>query len=110
MSDGFTVTFWGTRGSLACPGPHTTRYGGNTSCIEMSCGGHSLVFDAGTGLRGLGKKLMVEAGDTPQTVNMFLTHTHLDHVVGLPFFGPLHKPGNTVNIWAGHLKPNRVLT
>lgn len=110
MSDGFTVTFWGTRGSLSCPGPSTIRYGGNTSCVEMSCGGHSLVFDAGTGLRSLGKKMMMAASDEPDTINMFLTHTHLDHVVGLPFFGPLHRPGNKINLWAGHLLPNRTLT
>src|SRR3546814_1994080 len=81
----FFVRFWGVRGSLACPGPETQRYGGNTSCLEIRCGGRLLIFDAGTGLRKFGESVK---GDGPLNADLFLPHTHLDHVVGLPFFAP----------------------
>lgn len=99
----FTVTFWGVRGSLACPGPNTVRYGGNTSCVEVRCGNELLIFDAGTGLRALGAGLATN-GD-PLDADLFFSHTHLDHIVGLPFFAPLYQPKNNVRLWAGHLKP-----
>lgn len=95
----FFVRFWGVRGSIACPGPDTVRYGGNTSCIEIRCGGRLLVFDAGTGLRGLGNVL---AKDAPAEIELFLTHTHFDHICGLPFFGPLYREGNRIRRAAGH--------
>src|SRR5690606_2837778 len=57
MSEDFLVRFWGVRGSIPCPGPETVRYGGNTSCVEMRCGEHLLIFDGGTGLRELGNAL-----------------------------------------------------
>src|SRR5438552_9613944 len=60
MSGGLSVTFWGVRGSIACAGPTYQRYGGNTSCLEVRCDGHVLIFDAGTGLRPLGEKLKAE--------------------------------------------------
>ena len=102
----FTVRFWGTRGSIACAGPETLRYGGNTSCIEVNCGSRRLIFDGGTGLRLLGKQM---AGEGPQEVDLFLTHTHLDHIIGLPFFAPFHIPGFEPRLWAGHLLPDRTL-
>ena len=104
-----SVTFWGTRGSIACPGPQTVRYGGNTSCLEVMCGDRRLVFDGGTGLPNLGRKIMTETVPSPYPVDLLLTHTHLDHIVGIPFFAPLHIPGNKVRLWAGHLLPNRTL-
>ena len=61
----YTVRFWGVRGSIACPGPDTVRYGGNTSCVEIRCGGHLMVFDGGTGLRLLGNELDSAAVSTP---------------------------------------------
>jgi phosphoribosyl 1,2-cyclic phosphodiesterase len=100
--DEFTVRFWGVRGSIACPGSQFMRYGGNTSCIEVRCGGRLLIFDGGTGLRPLGLELKREQ---PLDADLFFTHTHLDHIVGIPFFMPLFDPVNTFRLWAGHLGP-----
>lgn len=102
----FYVTFWGTRGSIACAGPDTIRYGGNTSCIEVMCGTRRLIFDGGTGLRKLGREIAKEG---PQEIDLFLTHTHLDHIIGLPFFVPFHIPGNHPRVWAGNLLPDNSL-
>ena len=97
------VRFWGVRGSIACPGSSTIRYGGNTPCIEVRCGEHVLVFDAGTGLRPLGLELIKDKNI--RDVDIFITHCHLDHVVGLPFFAPLFRKGYRVRVWAGNLLP-----
>jgi phosphoribosyl 1,2-cyclic phosphodiesterase len=96
---GFSVRFWGVRGSIACSGPSTARYGGNTSSVEVRCGERLLLFDAGTGLRYLGKELDGARLDS----DIFFTHTHFDHVCGLPFFRPLFEPRNRFRLWAGHL-------
>ena len=101
---GLTVKFWGVRGSIACPGPSTVRYGGNTSCVEVRCGEHLLIFDAGTGIRELSGDLKLER---PLDAHLFLTHTHLDHVCGLPFFEPLFRSDTKLKIWGGHLPPAR---
>jgi phosphoribosyl 1,2-cyclic phosphodiesterase len=93
------VTFWGTRGSIASPGPDTVRYGGNTSCVEMRAGGHVLVFDAGTGLRPLGLSLLQEFKGRPLTVHLFISHTHWDHIQGFPFFVPAYRPETTIHIY-----------
>ena len=78
------VRFWGTRGSIATPGPTTLRYGGNTSCVEGRLeDGALLIFDAGTGLRALGHALLAHPG--PVRAHLFLSHTHWDHIQGLPF-------------------------
>jgi phosphoribosyl 1,2-cyclic phosphodiesterase len=95
----FTVRFWGVRGSIACSGPRTARYGGNTSSLEVRCGERLLLFDAGTGIRYLGNAL----GNAALDVDLFLTHTHFDHVCGLPFFRPFFQPRNRFRVWAGHL-------
>jgi phosphoribosyl 1,2-cyclic phosphodiesterase len=94
------VKFWGVRGSIPSPGPHTQRYGGNTTCIEVRTDDDTLIIlDAGTGIfplaQGLLKRLPVQA-------NIFITHTHWDHIHGLPFFTPLYIPGNTVRIHGAH--------
>jgi phosphoribosyl 1,2-cyclic phosphodiesterase len=97
---GFQVRFWGVRGSIAAPGPATARYGGNTSSIEVRCGDRLLLLDGGTGLRYLGTKLLAES---PLDADLFFTHTHFDHVCGLPFFKPFFQPENSFRLWAGHL-------
>jgi phosphoribosyl 1,2-cyclic phosphodiesterase len=96
----FQVRFWGVRGSIATPGPATARYGGNTSSIEVRCGGRLIMLDAGTGLRTLGNLLVAEA---PLDTDIFFTHTHFDHVCGLPFFKPFFQAQNSFRLWAGHL-------
>jgi phosphoribosyl 1,2-cyclic phosphodiesterase len=98
---GLTVRFWGVRGTIPCPGPSTLRYGGNTACIEMRCGGKRLIFDAGSGIRALGKE-MVKNGERVDS-HLFFTHTHIDHVVGLPFFRPAYDARNRLQFWSGHL-------
>ena len=90
------VTLWGTRGSLASPGPKTIRYGGNTSCVSVEgLEGSILVLDAGTGIRRMGAHIP----DHVKSVNVLLTHLHMDHLQGLPFFAPLRRPGVEVHIW-----------
>lgn len=98
-----SIRFWGVRGSLACPGPNTIRYGGNTPCVEVRCGKHTLIFDAGTGIRALGSSLLKEKNGND--FEIFLSHGHLDHVAGLPFFAPLFVKDQVVRVWAGSLQP-----
>ena len=98
----FSVRFWGVRGTVPCPGPDTVVYGGNTSCIEITCGQHRLIFDAGTGIRLLGSSL---AGQEGLRAHIFLTHTHIDHINGFPFFRPAYNPKNCFDVWSGHLGP-----
>lgn len=82
------VTFHGVRGSIPSPGPNTARYGGNTSCVEVTLEDETrLILDAGTGLRELGKSIL----PGPAQIHLLLSHTHWDHVLGLPFFGPLWR-------------------
>ena len=94
------VTFWGTRGSISKPGPTTLRYGGNTSCVEMrSSSGALVVVDCGTGAHGLGEHLLATAGGAPVDGHLLISHTHWDHIQGIPFFSPLFRAGNTWNIY-----------
>jgi phosphoribosyl 1,2-cyclic phosphodiesterase len=88
---------WGSRGSLAAPGPDTVRYGGNTSCVEVRTDdGEVIVLDAGTGMRALGLRLDAERA---RTVHVLLSHLHMDHVQGLGFFRPLFQEEVDVHIW-----------
>jgi phosphoribosyl 1,2-cyclic phosphodiesterase/CheY-like chemotaxis protein len=95
---GTWLKFWGVRGSIATPGPTTVGYGGNTSCIEVRAGGQIIILDAGTGLRSLGRELTREFNDAPLELNLLLSHTHWDHIQGLPFFEPLYRPNNRIRI------------
>jgi phosphoribosyl 1,2-cyclic phosphodiesterase len=99
------VRFWGVRGSLPVPGMKTERYGGNTSCVEVRSGaGTRVVVDAGTGIRKLGKELMqaqAEGGEAGRSrVHLLISHTHWDHIQGLPFFSPLYQQGNHLSVYA----------
>lgn len=98
-----SVRFWGTRGSVACAGRETERYGGNTSCVEVRCGDRLFIFDAGTGLRLLGNALVESA--SPVEADIFLSHCHLDHISGLPFFAPCYRASSRLRLWAGNLLP-----
>lgn len=93
------VRFWGTRGSIAKPGPSTVRYGGNTSCVELrSSGGTLVVLDCGTGAHGLGQAL-VTSGVSPLNGHILIGHTHWDHIQGFPFFAPLFIRGNEWHVY-----------
>ena len=92
------VKFWGVRGSIPTPGPTTVRYGGNTSCVEVRADGQIIILDAGTGLRLLGQQLVAEFDAQPLEATLLLTHTHWDHIQGLPFFLPVYKPQHHLRI------------
>jgi phosphoribosyl 1,2-cyclic phosphodiesterase len=93
------IKFWGVRGSIASPGPKTVRYGGNTTCIEIRTDNNELiVLDAGTGIFPLSQTLLAEL---PITANVLITHSHWDHIQGLPFFVPNFIPGNTLRLHGG---------
>ena len=90
------IRFWGVRGSIPSPGPHTVRYGGNTTCLEVrSDAGDIIILDAGTGIFPLAQSLLREL---PVTAHLFISHSHWDHIQGLPFFIPIFIPGNHLHI------------
>ena len=91
--------FWGVRGSIATPGSKTVKYGGNTTCIEIRTDNNDLIIlDAGTGIHMLGQELLKQL---PITAHIFFTHTHWDHIQGLPFFSPIFISGNHIKIYGG---------
>jgi phosphoribosyl 1,2-cyclic phosphodiesterase len=92
------LKFWGVRGSIPVPGPTTIRYGGNTSCVEVRAEGKIIVLDAGTGIRQLGLALEEEFKSDPIEATLLLTHAHWDHIQGLPFFTPVQRGNNQINV------------
>jgi phosphoribosyl 1,2-cyclic phosphodiesterase len=98
LTKSFTLSYWGTRGTLPVPGPDTLRYGGNTSCVSLQAEGEPLlILDAGTGIRRLAKALAAQ-GNQRLTAKILITHPHWDHINALPFFSPLYVPGNEIEI------------
>lgn len=93
------ITFWGVRGTVPCPYASHLAYGGNTSCVEVTAGNRTLVLDAGTGIRALGKSLKTRG---IKAITLLLTHTHIDHINGFPFFEPVHNPDFSMRVMAGH--------
>src|SRR5947209_98756 len=99
----FMVRFWGVRGSFPTPGPQTIRYGGNTSCVEVQVGPHTLILDAGTGIIRLGKELLRRLVGESLQLSLFITHGHGDHLLGIPFFTPLYDARTLINIFGPSL-------
>lgn len=99
----FQATIWGDRGSMPCPGPDTVQFGGNTACVELRYGDPEkprlIIFDAGSGIRQLGDSLMRnDFKRGPIDVDIFITHTHWDHLMGFPMFTPIYVPGSKIRI------------
>jgi ribonuclease BN (tRNA processing enzyme) len=100
----FRARFWGVRGSYPTPGPQTVRYGGNTSCVEVQVGTQTIILDAGSGIIRLGHDLLRRyAGDAPISISLFITHGHGDHLIGLPFFGPLYEARAHIDFYGPRL-------
>lgn len=99
------ITFWGTRGSIAVPGPDTTLFGGNTTCLEIALeNGKTVIIDAGTGIRRLGEVLRKRNGRSP--LYLLMTHVHWDHIIGFPFFATALQKGTELLV-DGH--PNAMM-
>ncbi len=94
------IKFWGVRGSIPTPGPDTVVYGGNTTCIEVRLkSGKVIIIGAGSGIRGLGNRLVAsDMKNGPLDIDLFVSHTHWDHIMGFPFFTPVFIPGNKIRV------------
>jgi len=92
------LKFWGVRGSIPVPGPSTIGYGGNTTCVELRTDSEIIVLDAGSGIRELGLALDKEFGTAAIKLTLLLTHTHWDHIQGLPFFRPAYRRNNSIRV------------
>lgn len=101
MNDDLVIRFWGVRGSYPVPGPTTVRYGGNTACVEIQAGIHTIIFDAGSGIIPLGSDLMQRSrnnGSKPVVATIFFSHMHHDHTLGFPFFEPAYNGTSTLHL------------
>ena len=96
----FSIRLWGVRGSIAASGEAFRIFGGNTICFEVRCGDRVILFDAGSGLPRAGRALLAEG---LEKADLFFTHCHYDHIIGLPFFKPLYHPASALTVWSGHL-------
>ncbi|MBI5305575.1 MAG: MBL fold metallo-hydrolase [Chloroflexi bacterium] len=96
-----TITFWGVRGSYPAPGVQTARVGGNTPCVEICAGNHTIILDAGTGIIALGNAMVAQqrADQKPITATLLISHTHHDHTQGFPFFTPTHYQTTTLHVF-----------
>ncbi len=95
----FFVRFWGVRGSIPCPGPDTVKYGGNTTCLEIRADKRLIIIDLGTGAKPLADYLQAnDSKQGPLDIDIFITHTHWDHIMGFPMFAPVFVPGTKLRI------------
>ena len=109
MTEEFKIKFRGVRGSYTVADTNFLKYGGNTACVEVNVGGHLIILDAGTGLISLGNELMkkyIESGTTlsdrePVKCTILLSHIHLDHIQGFPFFRPTHLSSTKMALLGG---------
>jgi phosphoribosyl 1,2-cyclic phosphodiesterase len=101
MPDDMVIRFWGVRGSYPVPGSRTVRFGGNTACVEVQAGAHTIILDAGTGIINLGIELIRRAradGNRPVVATILFSHMHNDHTMGFPFFDPAYVGASTLHI------------
>lgn len=95
------LRIWGTRGSIPCPGSDTVIFGGNTSCLELRFDDRLIIIDAGSGVRKLGDSVMRnDLKKGPIKTDIFITHTHWDHIMGFPMFTPIYVPGSVLKVHA----------
>lgn len=106
QTDRFYLTFWGTRGSISTPGSTTEKYGGNTPCVSVRFKDTEIILDAGTGIRNLGIHLaqQIAREQDDRKLHLFLSHTHWDHIQGLPFFSPAYMPETKLAIYGSPKK------
>ena len=114
----FSVKFRGVRGSYPVANKDFLEYGGNTSCVEVNVGGHLIILDAGTGLIDLGNELMtkyIESGTTitertPVEATILISHIHQDHIIGIPFFKPMHLASTKLHVFGGVAQDEKLET
>src|SRR5205807_7249942 len=102
------IRLWGVRGSIPVPGKSTVRYGGNTSCVEVRADGEIIILDAGSGIRLLGLALDKEFGPRSMKLTLLISHTHWDHIQGLPFFSPAYNQKNLIRLLGHHVTRARL--